>query len=138
VRSDKHSLYFRWSQAWEWIGAGISGRGIGGSSTARPIARAGHLGNTFMLGQPGVQCSDRARNWTEQTIPNVKASPTAVGLPAAQVARFHVRDVMPSFGVANFRIGWGRRSAFHPERTETLTNSRTKEQAQHRSGTRGN
>ena len=136
VRSDKHSLYFRWSQAWE-VDRGLvfPEWGIGESSTYSPNPRGqATLGNTFMLSPTMVfNVLIGHGNWTEQTIPNVKASPTAVGLPAAQVARFHVQDVMPSFGVANFSgLGVGNNGQLrHPERTETLQANFTKQWNRH-------
>ena len=136
VRSDKHSLYFRWSQAWQ-VDHGLAYKewGIAETSTYSPNPRGqATFGNTFMLSPTFVfNVLIGHGNWTEQTIPNVKASPTQVGFPAAQVARFHVQDVMPSFTVSQFAtLGVGNNGQLrHPERTETAQVNFTKQRNTH-------
>ena len=136
VRSDKHSLYFRWSQAWEADhGLAFKEWGIGESSTYSPNPRGqATFGNTFILSPTFVfNVLIGHGNWTEQTIPNIHASPTLVGLPADQVAHFHVTNVMPSFAVPGFTtLGVGNNGQLrHPERTETVQANFTKQKNRH-------
>lgn len=136
VRTESHTLYFRWSQAWQ-VGRGLAfGEwGILDPSTysSNPRGQA-TLGNTFILSPTFVfNILLGHGSWTEQTIPNVKASPTLLGFPANQVAGFHVQDVMPSFAISQFStLGIGNNGQLrHPERTETAQANFTKQWNRH-------
>ncbi|MGI8992132.1 MAG: TonB-dependent receptor domain-containing protein [Bryobacteraceae bacterium] len=136
ARSDKHSMYFRWSQAWEnGIGLSFKEWGIADGATSSPNPRgSATFGNTFILSPTlVVNVLIGHGNWTEQTIPVVHASPTLVGIPASQVALFHVQDIMPAFTVANYStLGVGNNGQLHhPERTETLQINMTKQRNAH-------
>lgn len=136
VRNESHSLYFRWSQAWQMSrGLAFEEWGILDPSTYSPNPRGqATLGNTFVFGPTFVMNLLVGHgSWTEQTIPNVKGSPTQLGFPAAQVAAFHTQDVMPSFGVAQFStLGVGNNGQLrHPERTETAQANFTKQWSRH-------
>jgi len=132
ARTDKHTMYFRWSQAWEnGVGVAYPEWGIASNATSSPNPRgAATFGNTFTI-SPSLIANVLIGhgNWTEQTIPIIHASPTAVGLPASQVARFHVTNVMPAFNLANYTtLGVGNNGQLHhPERTESLQVNATKQ-----------
>ena len=136
ARSEKHSMYFRWSQAWEnSIGIAFAQWGIGSNATSSPNPRgAANFGNTFTLSPTFVlNVLVGHGNWTEQTIPLIHASPTLVGLPASQVAHFHVTNVMPAFTLANYTtLGVGNNGQlYHPERTESLQVNGSKQWREH-------
>jgi hypothetical protein len=136
ARSDRHTMYFRWSQAWEnSTGVAFKEWGIGEFATTSPNPRgSATFGNTLILSPSFVANILMGHgNWTEQTIPVVHASPTLVGLPASQVALFHVQDVMPAFTASNYTgLGVGNNGQLlHPERTETLQANLTKQAKAH-------
>jgi hypothetical protein len=135
-RNDKHTMYFRWSQAWEnSIGIAYPEFGIGSGATYSPNPRgAATFGNTFTVSPTMVvNVLIGHGNWTEQTIPIIHASPTQVGLPADQVAHFHVTNVMPAFTLANYTtLGVGNNGQLHhPERTESLQVNASKQWSAH-------
>lgn len=136
TRSDRHSMYFRWSQAWEnSTGIAFPQWGIGSAATSSPNPRgAAAFGNTFTVSPTFVVNVLLGHgNWTEQTIPIIHASPTAVGLPASQVAHFHVTNVMPAFTFANYTtVGVGNNGQLHhPERTESAQVNASKQWGVH-------
>jgi hypothetical protein len=136
ARSEKHTMYFRWSQAWQnGIGLAFPEWGIADNATSSPNPRgAATFGNTFTLSPTlVVNVLIGHGNWTEQTIPLIHASPTQVGMPASQVSQFHAPNIMPAFNVANYStLGVGNNGQlFHPERTESLQVNATKQWSQH-------
>jgi hypothetical protein len=136
TRSDHHSMYFRWSQAWEnGMGLAFPAWGIGSSATTSPNPRgAAAFGNTFTVSPTFVlNVLIGHGNWTEQTIPVIHASPMQVGIPADQVAHFHATNIMPAFTLANYStLGVGNNGQLHhPERTESLQVNATKQWGAH-------
>jgi hypothetical protein len=136
ARNEKHSMYFRWSQAWEnSIGVAFSQWGIGSNATSSPNPRgSANFGNTFTFSPTFVlNVLIGHGNWTEQTIPLIHASPTLLGLPASEVAHFHVTNILPAFTLANYTtLGVGNNGQLHhPERTESLQINGTKQWSDH-------
>ncbi len=129
--TERYTMYFRWSQAWEnGIGLSFPAWGIGSSATTSPNPRgAAAFGNTFTV-SPSlvVNVLIGHGDWTEQTIPVVHASPTQIGMPVDQVAHFHATNIMPAFTLANYStFGVGNNGQLHhPERTESLQVNATK------------
>ena len=131
-----YTTYFRWSQAWEnGIGVAYPAWGIGSGATSSPNPRgAATWGNTFIVNPTLVlNVLIGHGNWTEQTIPIIHASPLQVGLPADQVAHFHVQNVMPQFTFSNYTsLGVGNNGELHhPERTESVQVNATKQWNNH-------
>ncbi len=129
--SERYTMYFRWSQAWEnGIGLSFPAWGIGSSATTSPNPRGtASFGNTFTVSPSFVvNVLIGHGNWTEQTIPVVHASPTQVGIPAGQVAQFNAPNIMPAFTLANYStFGVGNNGQlYHPERTESVQVNATK------------
>ncbi len=129
--TERFSMYFRWSQAWEnGIGLNFAAWGIGSSATTSPNPRgAAAWGNTFTVNPSFVvNVLVGHGDWTEQTIPVVHASPTQLGIPASQVAGFDVANIMPAFNLANYStFGVGQNGQlYHPERTESVQVNATK------------
>jgi hypothetical protein len=134
--TDRYSMYLRWSQAWQnGVGIAYPQWGIGSGATSSPNPRgAAAFGNTFTISPKFViNVLVGHGNWTEQTIPIIHASPTQVGLPASQVAHFHVTNVMPAFTFANYStLGVGNNGQLHhPERTESVQINASKQARAH-------
>lgn len=134
--TERYSMFFRWSQAREdGIGLSLTGFGIGNPSTTSPNPRGqAAWGHTFTLSPTFVMNVLIGHGyWTEQTIPEVHASPTLLGIPAAQVAQFAVSNIMPAFTLANYStFGVGNNGQlYHPERTESLQINATKAWSAH-------
>lgn len=136
ARSEKHTMYFRWSQAWQ-NGQNLSFTewGIADNAVSYPAPRgSATFGNTFIVSPTlVVNVLFGHGNWTESTVPLIHASPTQVGLPTNQVAQFHATNIMPAFNVGGFStLGVGNNGELHhPERTETAQVNVTKELGDH-------
>ncbi len=134
--TERYSMYFRWSQAWEnGIGLSFPAWGIGNSATTSPNPRGtAAWGNTFTVNPTlVVNVLIGHGNWTEQTIPVVHASATQLGMPTDQVAQFHASNIMPAFNLANYStFGIGNNGQlYHPERTESVQVNATKTWSTH-------
>ncbi len=129
--TDKYSTYFRWSEAHEnTIQLSLDAFGIGNPADTYPEPRGQAVwGNTFTITPTFVMNVLIGHGfWTEATVPVVHASPTLLGIPAAQVAGFAVSNIMPAFTLANYStFGIGNNGQLnHPERTESLQINATK------------
>ncbi|HEY3938064.1 MAG TPA: carboxypeptidase regulatory-like domain-containing protein [Bryobacteraceae bacterium] len=129
--SERDSMYFRWSQAWEeGIGLSFPAWGIASNALTTPNPRGTAVfGNTFTVNPSFIlNVLVGHGHWTEEDIPVVHASATQIGMPAAQVGQFMAPNIMPGFTVANYsNLGFGTNGQlYHPERTESLQVNATK------------
>jgi hypothetical protein len=136
TRTDKHSVYFRWSQAREnSTGVSYPALGIMNTNMTYPNPR-GHavFGNTFLISPTLVVNVLLGHGfWTEQDVPVTFASATKLGMPASQVAQFMAPNIMPQFTFSNYSsLGFGTNGQlYHPERTESLQVNATKDIGKH-------